>query len=236
MCVSVPKQAADPGRGAVLLARPPLGRARLPAGLRRALKRQLDIALAGLALAAAAPLMLGIAAAIWRRDGAPVVYRHRRLGPDGRSFDCLKFRTMARDADRALAALLATSPAARAEWAAARKLRDDPRVLGTVGRFLRRTSLDELPQLVNVLSGEMSLVGPRPIVDDELAHYGAQAAWYFATRPGLTGPWQVSGRSDTGYATRVRLDVDYAQNPSLRRDLAILASTVAAVLRSRGAY
>jgi lipopolysaccharide/colanic/teichoic acid biosynthesis glycosyltransferase len=133
------------------------------------------------------------------------------------------------------AALLAASPAARAEWSATRKLRDDPRVLGAVGRFLRRTSLDELPQLVNVLRGEMSLVGPRPIVADELAHYGAQAAWYFATRPGLTGPWQVGGRSDTGYATRVRLDVEYAQNPSLRRDLAILAGTVAAVLGSRGA-
>jgi lipopolysaccharide/colanic/teichoic acid biosynthesis glycosyltransferase len=234
--VSVPlDQAAAPGRDAAHLSAPPPGRARLPAGLRRVLKRQLDIALAGLALAAVAPLMLAIAAAIWRRDGAPVVYRHRRLGPGGRGFDCLKFRTMARDADRALAALLAASPAARAEWSATRKLRDDPRVLGAVGRFLRRTSLDELPQLVNVLRGERSLVGPRPIVADELAHYGAQAAWYFATRPGLTGPWQVGGRSDTGYATRVRLDVEYAQNPSLRRDLAILAGTVAAVLGSRGA-
>jgi lipopolysaccharide/colanic/teichoic acid biosynthesis glycosyltransferase len=143
---------------------------------------------------------------------------------------------MVRDADRALDLHLARSPAARAEWAATRKLRDDPRVLGRLGRFLRRTSLDELPQLWNVLRGEMSLVGPRPVVDEELALYAGQDRWYLAVRPGLTGPWQVGGRSDTSYAARVRLDVDYARAPSLRRDLRILLQTVRVLLSGKGAF
>ena len=134
--------------------------------------------------------------------------------------------------------LLARDPAALAEWRAARKLRRDPRVT-PVGRVLRATSLDELPQLINVLRGEMSLVGPRPVVQEELEqHYApaGAAADYLSVRPGLTGPWQVSGRSDMDYRERVKLDADYARNPSLLRDLALLAYTVVVVLRRRGAY
>jgi lipopolysaccharide/colanic/teichoic acid biosynthesis glycosyltransferase len=200
------------------------------------LKRGLDVAVAMLGLLAAAPAMIAIALAIRVVHGGPVIYRHRRVGRGGAAFDCLKFRTMVRDADHALAAHLARSPAARSEWEAMRKLRDDPRVLGRTGRFLRRTSLDELPQIWNVLKGEMSLVGPRPIVSEELVHYAAQSHWYLAVRPGLTGPWQVGGRSDTSYAARVRLDLHYARNPSLWRDLRILLQTVRVLLSGTGAY
>jgi exopolysaccharide production protein ExoY len=143
---------------------------------------------------------------------------------------------MVTDADRRLAALLAANPAARAEWEAQRKLRRDPRVTW-IGRILRASSLDELPQLLNVLRGEMSLVGPRPVLAGELAaHYGAAAGHYLSIRPGITGLWQVSGRSDTSYAARVALDVSYASNPSLLADLRILLRTPAVVLLRRGAY
>jgi exopolysaccharide production protein ExoY len=203
---------------------------------RMPLKRGLDLGVAALGLLLLAPVLVAVAAAIWVCDGHPVVYSHVRLGRHGRSFGCLKLRTMRRDGDAVLRDLLARSPEARAEWTATRKLKDDPRVLGALGRFLRRWSLDELPQLWNVLRGEMSLVGPRPIVADELVHYDAQARWYFAVRPGLTGLRQVGGRSDAGYRTRVALDVQYAKAPSLRRDLAILWRTGFAVLACRGAY
>lgn len=203
---------------------------------RALLKRGLDLGIAGLGLLLIAPVLLTVAVAIWVCDGHPVFYRHARLGWRGRTFGCLKLRTMRRDGDALLRDLLARSPEARAEWAATRKLKDDPRVLGAVGHFLRRWSLDELPQLWNVLRGDMSLVGPRPIVADELVHYDAQAHWYFTVRPGLTGLWQVGGRSDAGYPTRVALDVQYAKAPSLRRDLAILWRTGFAVLACRGAY
>jgi lipopolysaccharide/colanic/teichoic acid biosynthesis glycosyltransferase len=141
------------------------------------------------------------------------------------------------DADRRLASLLESDPAARAEWDATRKLRRDPRVTA-IGRFLRATSLDELPQLLNVLRGEMSLVGPRPVTATELEqHYGAAAAAHYASvRPGITGPWQVSGRSDTTYASRVLMDVQYATRPSIWTDLRILLKTPVAVLLRRGAY
>ena len=204
--------------------------------LRAAIKRGLDLALAALGLAIASVPMVLIALAIRLTDGGPVVFRHRRVGRGGAEFDCLKFRTMARGADAALAAHLARSPGAGAEWAAARKLRDDPRILGRLGRVLRRTSLDELPQLWNVLRGEMSLVGPRPVVREELAHYAGQTGWYLGVRPGMTGPWQVAGRSDTSYAARVRLDVHYARFPSLRRDLGILLQTPRALIRGKGAF
>lgn len=203
---------------------------------RARLKRTIDVLASTLLLAIVAPLMALIAAGIFLADGGPVVFRHDRLGRSGRRFGCLKFRTMIRDADRALDDLLARSPEAREEWMATRKLRRDPRVIGRIGRFLRRTSLDELPQLLNVLLGQMSLVGPRPVVASEIVHYGADKAFYFSARPGLTGPWQVSGRSDTSYSHRVKLDVDYIRNPSLRRDIGILLRTVLVVLRSRGAY
>ena len=142
------------------------------------------------------------------------------------------------DADRILAELLARDPSARAEWEATRKLRRDPRVT-RIGRLLRATSLDELPQMINVFRGDMSLVGPRPVVQDELdQHYSPALAVndYLSVRPGVTGLWQVSGRSNTGYRERVALDSDYARNPSLLRDLKILVLTVVVVLRCRGAY
>jgi exopolysaccharide production protein ExoY len=206
-----------------------------PTPAREAIKRALDLAIVTLLLPVALIVMVPVALAIWLHDGGPVIYRHRRVGRGGLAFDCLKFRTMRRDADRALDAHLARSPEARAEWAASRKLRHDPRVLGRLGRFLRETSLDELPQLFNVLGGAMSLVGPRPVVREELARYAGQRHWYLAVRPGVTGPWQVGGRSDTSYAVRVRLDVDYARNPSLRRDLGILLRTMRLLLSRKGA-
>lgn len=206
------------------------------AAMQDALKRGLDVLLATAIIVALLPLLLVIAGLIWRRDGAPVVYRHTRIGRGGRAFACLKFRTMVRDSDAALAKLLAASPDAREEWETHHKLRNDPRILGRVGHLLRRTSLDELPQLWNVLQGDMSLVGPRPVTHDELFHYGDVVDRYFAARPGLTGPWQVSGRSDTSFSTRVALDVHYVENMSLRRDLWILVQTVFAVLAGKGAY
>jgi len=199
----------------------------------RAAKRCFDPAIAALLLLALSPLLLAVAAAV-RRDGGPVFYRHVRLGLGGRSFPCLKFRTMHVNADRALAELLARDPAAAAEWAATQKLKNDPRVT-SVGQLLRKTSLDELPQLINVLRGEMSLVGPRPIVASELRYYGDAADDYFATRPGLTGLWQVSGRSDTSYERRVELDAWYVRNWTLQHDIVILLKTVPAVLLRRGA-
>ena len=205
--------------------------------LRPASKRAMDVALSAALLLLLLPVFLALAAAV-AADGGRVFYSHRRVGRNGRTFGCLKFRSMRPDADRFLSDLLARDPAALAEWRAARKLRRDPRVT-PVGRVLRATSLDELPQLINVLRGEMSLVGPRPVVQEELEqHYApaGAAADYLSVRPGLTGPWQVSGRSDMDYRERVKLDADYARNPSLLRDLALLAYTVVVVLRRRGAY
>ncbi len=203
--------------------------------VRPAAKRVMDLAGAALLLLICAPAFLVIAALV-RMDGGSALYAHQRVGRDGRFFGCLKFRSMVVDADRRLAALLERDPAARAEWETTRKLKHDPRVTW-VGRFLRATSLDELPQLINVLRGEMSLVGPRPVQASELASfYGAAAMHYMAVRPGLTGPWQVSGRSDTSYAQRVALDVGYATNPSLWTDVKILLRTPVAVLARRGAY
>jgi exopolysaccharide production protein ExoY len=209
-------------------------RGRLPA-LQPALKRALDILGAAALLTVLAPVMLVIALLV-RRDGGPALYAHRRVGKGGASFGCLKFRSMVIDSDARLAELLARDPAARAEWEATRKLKNDPRVTA-VGRFLRASSLDELPQLLNVLRGEMSLVGPRPVIQAELdAHYGVAAAHYKTVRPGITGLWQVSGRNDTTYEQRVRLDVSYVARASLIEDLRILFATPVAVLRRRGAY
>jgi lipopolysaccharide/colanic/teichoic acid biosynthesis glycosyltransferase len=207
----------------------------LAAALRPAAKRALDILGAGALLLVALPAFLVIAVLV-KLDGGRAFYAHERVGRDGRLFGCLKFRSMVMDADRRLAALLATDADARAEWEASRKLKNDPRVTW-IGRVLRATSLDELPQLINVLKGEMSLVGPRPVQASELAvYYGAAAQHYMAVRPGITGPWQVSGRSDTSYAQRVALDVAYATQPSLLTDVKILLRTPAAVLARRGAY
>jgi len=231
----LPGQARVEGSGLPPVRLAPSDTTALREALRPLLKRALDIAGATMLLLACMPAFLLLAMLV-RRDGGPVFYAHERIGLGGRRFGCLKFRSMVVDADRRLAELLERDPAAREEWETCRKLRNDPRVTW-VGRFLRATSLDELPQLVNVLRGEMSLVGPRPVQAAELEkHYGTAAAHYLAVRPGITGPWQVSGRSDTTYATRVALDVQYATAPSLWTDLRILARTPFAVLAQRGAY
>ena len=196
-------------------------------------KKSLDFAAALAMCVIAAPALI-LLAVIVRLDGGPALFGHERVGHRGRTFYCLKFRTMAVASDRVLEELLARDPAAREEWAASRKLRNDPRVT-RVGRFLRATSLDELPQLLNVLRGEMSLVGPRPIVPAELPRYGADVGYYLAAVPGVTGLWQVSGRSDTSYEQRVQLDSEYVRNWSFWTDLAILFKTVPAVLLKRGA-
>lgn len=204
--------------------------------LRAIAKRGSDIILASMLIVFLLPLMLGIALILWVNDPGSVIYRHKRIGRDGVPFDCLKFRTMVLDADRVLEDLLRRCPEARAEWEQSRKLRDDPRIVGWIGAMLRRTSLDELPQLVNVLRGEMSLVGPRPVTRKELSMYGSNVAHYLATTPGLTGPWQVSGRSDMTFDERVRIDVEYALNRTFMRDLAILFRTAFVVVARRGAY
>ena len=198
-----------------------------------AAKRGLDVGVAVTALFLLLPLLLLIALIVWAGDGKPPIYRHTRLGRDGRRFDCLKFRSMVVDGDAVLSAHLSANPQARAEWAASHKLSHDPRIT-PIGQVLRKTSLDELPQLWNVLRGEMSLVGPRPIVPAEVARYGRAFATCFAVPPGVTGLWQVSGRSDTTYAERVALDLDYATRWSLRRDLVIMLRTIPAVLAQRG--
>ncbi len=205
------------------------------AGRSEAAKRAMDVAGALAILLLALPVFLALVLLV-RMDGGPAFYAHERVGRGGRLFGCLKFRSMVVDSERRLAELLARDPTARAEWEATRKLKRDPRVTW-VGRFLRASSLDELPQLINVLRGEMSLVGPRPVTCTELSsQYGGAARHYLSVRPGITGPWQVSGRSDTTYAQRVALDVAYATQADFWTDVKILFRTPAAVLLRRGAY
>lgn len=201
--------------------------------LARMVKLALDAVGAAIILLAISPVLLAVALLV-KLDGGPVFFAHPRIGAGGRRFHCLKFRSMRVDSAEVLDRLLSTNPAAAVEWAATQKLRNDPRVT-KVGAWLRKTSLDELPQLLNVLRLEMSLVGPRPIVDAELAHYGENITYYYETRPGLTGLWQVSGRSDTTYQKRVQLDTWYVKNWTLWHDIAILAKTVPAVLDRTGA-
>lgn len=204
-------------------------------GAREFAKRVRDVVLSLCLLLLLSPVFLLIGLIIWCRHGVWPLYGHDRIGRNGRTFRCWKFRTMSVDSEARLKSHLASSPTAAREWSETRKLKADPRILGNTGRFLRRSSLDELPQFWNVLVGEMSLVGPRPVVADELAHYGGLRGWYLGVRPGITGPWQVGGRSETSYAARVSLDVAYARMPSLRRDAAILLRTLAVPFAQRGA-
>ena len=195
---------------------------------------RLNQLLALLILVLLAPVMGVVAFLIWRRDGAPVLFAHYRVGHDGKLFRCMKFRTMYRDAERMLAELLAKDPAARAEWQREQKLLRDPRIT-PIGHFLRRTSLDELPQLFNVLRGDMSLVGPRPITVGELTRYGRVRWHYLSVRPGITGLWQVSGRNNTSYDERVALDQRYVEERSAWMNLRILLKTVKVVVARDGA-
>jgi undecaprenyl-phosphate galactose phosphotransferase len=199
----------------------------------RIAKSAMDIIIALSLLLVVAPALLAISAVILH-DGGPILFRQRRVGVGGKPFHCLKFRTMVVDADRVLEEALAKDPDLAAEWATRRKLANDPRIT-RCGRFLRRASLDELPQLINVLRRDMSLVGPRPIVEGEIPLYGENIAQYYATRPGLTGLWQVTGRSNTSYDRRVQLDVWYVNNWSIWHDITVLLKTVPAVFGREGA-
>jgi len=200
-----------------------------------AFKRAFDITAALGGLVVFSPLFLMLVLLVKFSDGGRVFYGHPRIGRNGRVFRCLKFRTMVENGDEVLAAHLAKYPQEREEWNATRKLQNDPRVT-RVGMVLRKLSLDELPQIFNILRGEMSFVGPRPVVDDELALYGTAASFYLQSRPGLTGLWQVSGRNDVSYGTRVAFDRHYVENWSFVFDLKILVWTVPAVFSSRGSY
>lgn len=199
-----------------------------------ACKRVLDLLGAIVLVLVFSPLILTVALLL-RREGGPIIYRHRRVGRDGKFFECLKFRSMVPNADRVLRDLLEERPEMKAEWVRDHKLRCDPRITA-LGRFLRRTSLDELPQLWNVLRGEMSLVGPRPIVREELMRYGRSIPIYLSAKPGITGLWQVTGRNNTDYRRRVAIDVYYVRKRSLLLDLYVLLKTPRVMLGGGGAY
>ena len=197
--------------------------------------RAIDIAGALGGLLFFAPLLIVIALLVRLGSPGPVLFGHQRIGRGGRTFTCYKFRSMVVDAEQRLQELLSTDAQARCEWMRDHKLKRDPRTT-TVGSFLRRSSLDELPQFFNVLLGEMSLVGPRPIVSGEIPRYGRYLHCYASVKPGLTGLWQISGRNDTSYRRRVAMDVAYARAKSVRLDLRILVATVPAVIGARGSY
>jgi exopolysaccharide production protein ExoY len=198
-------------------------------------KRLIDIILAVSGIVLLAPLLIICFIATVATSRGPALFRHRRVGFKGKYFDCLKFRTMVQDAPERLRQLLESDPVAAAEWATDRKLRHDPRVTA-IGAILRKSSLDELPQLFNVLKGDMSIVGPRPVTDEELIRYSSAINAYLACRPGITGLWQVSGRSTTTYDKRIACDTFYARNWSMSLDAKILIVTIPAVLISDCAY
>jgi exopolysaccharide production protein ExoY len=193
-------------------------------------KRIMDILIATLALVLVSPLMIAMALLIRLTTGSPVIYAHQRVGAQGRLFRCFKFRTMVNNGAEVLERHLASDPVSAREWSTARKLSKDPRVT-RLGALLRRSSIDELPQLFNVLRGDMSCVGPRPIVVEELRPYGENAQDYLAARPGMTGIWQVCGRNSLSYDSRVKLDAMYVRHWSMLLDLAILIKTIPAVLK-----
>lgn len=204
---------------------------------RQRTKRVIDIVGALVFFAMFGGIFLAVWLGVLLTTGRPAIYRHQRIGYRGKPFHCLKFRSMTPDSDAVLEQFLADNEAAREEWRLTFKLRNDPRVT-RFGCLLRRTSLDELPQFWNVLRGDMSLVGPRPVVRKELdCFYGADAAkMYESVKPGLTGPWQVGGRSDTTYKERVAFDCDYVRNCSTWGDIKLIARTASSVLTGRGSY
>lgn len=199
------------------------------------LKRIFDIIFSSFIIILFIPLYIFIAFALRLSDRGPIIYRGTRIGCGGGKFACFKFRTMVVDSQNRLEELLASDPAIRREWEVNRKLKNDPRIT-PIGRFLRQSSLDELPQLINVLRGEMSLVGPRPVIASELALYGDYIQLYLSARPGLTGMWQVSGRNDCSYEKRVELDSNYVRNWRFSMDIYILLRTIFAVVQCRGSY
>ena len=225
-----PSRAAKPALAGLHRSR--IGRAVPVGGLA---KRGLDITLAVLGLVLLAPLILALVIVLKLTDSGPLLYGHRRIGFGGREFRCWKFRTMVVNGDTVLEQYLRKHPAKAALWNEQRKLVDDPRVT-SLGAVLRKLSLDELPQLLNVLTGEMSLVGPRPVVREELKYYGSSARHYLSARPGLSGLWQISGRSNTTYLERVQLDRFYVMHWNPWMDLRIIFMTIPAVVMSRGAH
>ncbi len=200
-------------------------------------KRLFDLFFSSACLLIGAPLFGVIAAAILLTSRGKVIYSHERVGRNGRLFRCYKFRSMYADADRRLSDLLKENPSLQQEWNASYKLKNDPRITA-IGRFLRKTSLDELPQFWNVLKGDLSIVGPRPVLKEEIGkYYQGKAEKILSVRPGLTGVWQVSGRSDvSSYSERVAMDEYYIDNQSFLFDLKLIAKTVPAILFSKGAY
>lgn len=209
-------------------------KSRYPRPARSTLKRIIDVLGASFGLIFAAPFLIPAMLLIKRHDGGPAIFAQDRIGHGGRVFRCYKLRSMVVDSAERLENLLATDPEARAEWEATQKLTNDPRIT-RLGKFLRKSSLDELPQLWNILRGDMSIVGPRPIVQNEIAKYGTDFIYYTDVRPGLTGLWQVSGRSDTTYDERVALDVQYVREWSVVGDVKVIAKTIPAILASKGA-
>lgn len=199
------------------------------------LTRCFDILIAALAILVFLPVLILAAIAIKASAPGPVLFVQQRVGRDGKLFPCFKFRSMVVNSSDVLKALLESSPEARAEWERDQKLRTDPRIT-PVGAVLRKSSLDELPQLFNILAGHMSVVGPRPIVEAEICRYGRRFDAYCSVRPGLTGLWQVSGRNEVSYDARVRLDALYALRKSTLYDVSICLRTIPAVLASRGVY
>jgi lipopolysaccharide/colanic/teichoic acid biosynthesis glycosyltransferase len=194
-----------------------------------------DIVVAIAAIVFTLPLLVIVAICVRLGDGGPVLFAQERIGRGGLTFRCLKFRTMVTDAEQRLAYLLADDPAAQAEWNVRQKLTADPRIT-RIGSFLRRSSLDELPQFFNVLQGDMGIVGPRPIVSAEAPRYGRRFVLYCSVRPGITGLWQIRGRSDVSYRRRVALDSFYAPRKRLLWDIQIVLLTIPAVLFARGSY
>ena len=207
----------------------------LPLGGR--IKRSFDILFASVSLVLTSILFVCVALAIRLTSNGPVFFTHMRVGQGGKEFPCLKFRTMRTDADEVLNKLISEDPEAQKEFQTYQKLRNDPRVLPFVGTFLRKTSLDELPQFINVLRGEMSVVGPRPVTREELTvNYGVHARDVLKSRPGITGLWQVSGRSELSYAERVKLDRLYIRTWSFWTDVTLVMRTFAVLLTRKGAY
>ncbi len=202
--------------GALAISKAPLGQRP---------KRVFDVCFSLLALSASAIPFLFIAALLKLLSPGPLFFAHERVGFGGRRFKCVKFRTMVVDAEARLAEHLAADPQARKEFAEMRKLRNDPRIVPGIGHFLRKTSLDELPQFINVLRGDMSIVGPRPVTPPELEDYGLHKKTYLRTRPGITGLWQISGRSNVSFEERVRMDTEYVDSWSMGRDLSISLRT-----------
>ncbi len=200
------------------------------------IKRIFDVLFSLLALAICSPLFVIIALAIRFTSKGKVIFTQDRIGRGGRTFKCLKFRTMYPDAEKRLKMIFERHPQLKLEWEKQHKLKNDPRIT-RVGAFLRKTSLDELPQFWNVLKGDLSVVGPRPVVHEEIVkHYGMKAAKILSIRPGITGMWQVSGRSDTSYSTRIKLDEKYVDNHSISLDLKLILRTIPKIVKTQGAY